>query len=301
MTALRTVIVGSGGRLGKALARVFSAAGHSVTGFDRAALDLASKTAIAAALEPLAFDLLINAAAATNVDRCETDPAEAYAVNAAAPAFLARAARAKGARMIHISTDYVFDGETRRPLTEEDSPRPLSVYGRSKLAGEEEVLAVSPSFLNVRVSWVFGPERPSFLDWVIDQARVNPSVSAIGDKFSAPSYTADLAAWLLRLATMDQPPGGVLHLCNSGSCSWLEYGQFAIDTLAAAGETFACPRIAFQSLASMDKFTARRPVHTTLSTARFEALTGIRPRPWQEAVREFVLAHKRATHAPPAR
>lgn len=292
MPPMRTVITGSGGRLGRALVNVFRAAGHAVTAFDRAALDLASPAAIAAALDPLEFDLLINAAAATNVDRCETNPDEAFAVNAAGPGHLARAARAKEAWMIHVSTDYVFDGETSRPLSEEDTPNPVSVYGRSKLAGEREVLAVSPAFLNARVSWVFGPERPSFLDWVIDQARANPAVSAIGDKFSAPSYTADLASWLLHLAGMAERPGGVLHLCNAGSCSWLEYGQFAVDTLIEAGQVFACPKIAFQRLADMDKFTARRPVHTTLSTARFTALTGITPRHWRDAVREFVLKHK---------
>ncbi len=289
---MRTLIIGSGGRLGRALSVAFQSKGHLVQAFDRSMLDLSSANAIESTLRPLEFDLLINSAAATNVDRCEIHPDEAFAVNANAPGHLARIAFDKGAWLIHLSTDYVFDGQTNRPLTEQDEPNPVSVYGRSKLAGEQAVLAVSTAFLNVRVSWVFGPERPSFLDWVIDQARISSSIAAIGDKFSAPSYTRDLASWLLYLMEMPDRPSGLLHLCNSGSCSWLEYGQFALDTLLSAGQTLVCSKIAFKRLAEMEKFVACRPVFSTLSTARFRALTGLEPRSWQEAVREYVLKHK---------
>ena len=142
------------------------------------------------------FDVLINAAAFTNVDACETERDRAFRINAEAPGILAEICNEKDAKMIHFSTDYVFDGEKRAPYTEEDQANPISAYGESKLAGEKNVLAADDGHLVVRVSWVFGPDRPSFVDAMIKRAQQDEKIDAISDKFSTPTYTHDIADML---------------------------------------------------------------------------------------------------------
>lgn len=238
-------------------------------------------------LDALDFDLLINAAAQTNVDRCETHRDEAFHLNADAPGVLAEICSAKGARLIHISTDYVFDGEGHTPYREEDPARPISAYGESKLAGEERVRGVSDRHLVVRVSWVFGPDRPSFIDGVIARAREHERVEAIGDKFAAPSYTLDLAEMLLPL--FDNPSAtGLLHLANAGECSWQEYGQWALDCCHAAGLPLKARRVGALAMRDMKNFIAKRPVYSVLATEKYEQITGKTPRNWHDAVGVYV-------------
>ncbi|PYI92239.1 MAG: dTDP-4-dehydrorhamnose reductase [Verrucomicrobia bacterium] len=191
----RVVIVGSGGRLGAALGREYSNQ-FDIVGFNHAQLDLGTAEQMRATLGGLEFEALINTAAQTNVDRCETHQEEAFAINGEAPGVLAEICARKEARFIHISTDYVFDGEKRAPYTEEDEARPISVYGASKRAGERRALEANERALIVRVSWVFGPDRPSFIDWALNQAREHEEVSAIADKWATPTYTLDLAGLL---------------------------------------------------------------------------------------------------------
>ena len=191
--------------------------------------------------------------------------------------------------MIHISTDYVFDGKQDTPYIEEDPPAPLSVYAESKLAGEEEVLGISPKNLVVRLSWVFGPDRPSFIDQIIQRARENETVTAVADKFSSPTYTIDVASWL-QLA-IEKNANGILHLANNGGCSWQEWAQYAIDVCRSLGIPLKAERVGAVALADMKNFVAQRPVHTVLSTAKFAALTGVQPRHWREAVAEYISSH----------
>src|SRR5437763_473990 len=181
----RLVIVGAGGRLGAALVREYAGFFH-VVGFNHAQLDLGKPEHVRATLGGLEFDTLINTAAQTNVDRCETHQEEAFALNAEAPKVLAEICGKNQARFIHISTDYVFDGEKREPYTEEDEARPISVYGESKREGERLALEANDRALIVRVSWVFGPDRPSFIDWAIKQAREHDEVKAIADRLATP-------------------------------------------------------------------------------------------------------------------
>src|SRR5213083_1305528 len=195
---MKIVIIGSSGRLGAALMREYRDK-YDVAGFNRAQLDLSNLNDVRERLCATNLDVLINAAAFTNVDLCETERDRAFLINAEAPSVLARICCDKRAKLIHFSTDYVFDGEKRAPYTEEDEANPISVYGESKLAGEKNVIAVGREHLVVRVSWVFGPDRPSFIDAMINQARENNAVAAIADKFSAPTYTLDVAAMLGRI------------------------------------------------------------------------------------------------------
>ena len=151
------------------------------------------------------------------------------------------------------------------------------------------VIQVSPRNLVVRLSWVFGPDKPSFIDQIIRRARENDVVTAVADKFSKPTYTSDVSSWL-RLA-IDKSANGILHLANNGGCSWQEWAQYAIDVCRSLGIPLKAERIGTVSLADMKNFVARRPVHTVLSTAKFAALTGVKPRHWREAVAEYITAH----------
>jgi dTDP-4-dehydrorhamnose reductase len=282
----RVVIIGAGGRLGAALLREYAGC-FDVIGFNHAQLDLGQPEQLRITLGALEFDALINTAAQTNVDRCETHQEEAFALNGEAPGVLAEICARKQARFIHISTDYVFDGEKRQPYSEADTAKPISVYGESKRVGERRTLERNDQALVVRVSWVFGPDRPSFVDWAIGQAREREEVTAIADKWATPTYTLDLAAWLKPLIA-NADATGILHLANRGECSWQQYAQWALDCGHAEGMPMKARTIGASSLAEIKSFVAKRPIYSVLSTAKYEALTGTVPRSWQEAVAEFV-------------
>lgn len=283
---MKVVVLGAGGRLGAALMRNWSS-DYSLRGFNHAQLDLARPNELRRTLAALDLDALVNAAALTNVDYCEDHREEAMQLNAEAPRILAKLCRERSARFIHISTDYVFDGEKREPYTEEDAARPLSVYGESKREGERRVLKENPDSSVVRVSWVFGPERPSFIDAILKKARTETDVTAVADKFSTPSYTQDLAT-LLRPLLISTAPGGLFHLANSGACSWQEYAQWALDCCHRFGVPMAARKIGATSLGAMHNFIARRPVYTVLATGKYRRLTNEGPRDWREAVQEYI-------------
>jgi dTDP-4-dehydrorhamnose reductase len=282
----RLVIVGAGGRLGAALMREYRDR-FDVTGFNHAQLDLGNLEQLRATLAPLEFDVLINSAAQTNVDRCETHRDEAFLLNAEAPRIMAEVCEARGAKMIHVSTDYVFDGEKCEPYTEEDPAEPISVYGESKREGERCVLAASNRHLVLRVSWVFGPDRPSFVDNILKRAREDEKVEAVADKFSTPTYTLDVAR-MLPTFFGESSASGVLHYANTGACSWQEYSQWALDCCHTLGLPMRATKIGALRLRDMKNFVARRPVHSVLSLAKYETLTNTKPRAWRDAVAEYV-------------
>lgn len=288
-TGQRIVILGAAGRLGAALAREY-ASDYDVAGFNHAQLDLGKPEEMRDRLGQIEFDVLINAAAQTNVDRCETEREEAFALNAEAPRVLAGICREKKARFIHISTDYVFDGDKREPYTEEDEARPRSVYGASKREGERLALAANDRALIVRVSWVFGPDRPSFVDWAMKQAREHDEVKAISDKIATPTYTLDLAQ-LLKPLFLDANAIGLLHLANSGECSWQEYAQWALDCCRAEGIPLKAHTVGATRLEEMKSFIAKRPVYSVLASGKYRGLTQVTPRPWRDAVKEYVRRH----------
>lgn len=286
---MKIVILGAGGRLGAALARTWSAT-DEVLPFARAGIDLAKPGEIDRVLEPLSFDVLVNCAALTNVDYCETNEAEAMRINAGAVGEIGALCARKQARCLHISTDYVFDGESERPYTETDVARAISVYGESKLRGEEALFKTSDAHLAVRVSWVFGPDRPSFIDGILKRALEFDVAEAIGDKWSAPSYTLDLAE-MLRPFLRDIACGGLLHASNAGACTWREYGEYALQCAARAGVPVKTTEVKSLPMAGMKAFVARRPVYTVLSSEKLAGLTGTAPRSWQAAVEDYVTGH----------
>ena len=282
---MKIVIVGTGGRLGAALAREFKE--YDVTGFNREQLDLSDLDDLSTKLHPMAFDVLINAAGFTNVDACETERDRAFLINAEAPGVLAEICNAKYAKLIHFSTDYIFDGEKRTPYTEADEANPISFYGESKLIGEKNVMAAGDHHLVVRVSWVFGPDRPSFIDAMIRRAQENEKVDAIADKFSTPTYTHDVAQILPRFfhRTVE---GGILHFANAGKCSWQEYAQWALDCCCEAGLPLKATKVGALKLNDMKNWVARRPVYSVLSTVKYTELAGRAPRAWRDAVGDYI-------------
>ena len=282
---MKIIITGSGGRLGAALMREYGNR-FDVVGFNHAQLDLSDLTTTGEAISRLDFEVLINAAAFTNVDLAEKETDQAFRVNRDAPKLLAEICRDKGARLIHISTDYVFDGSKVQPYSEDDQARPVSAYGTSKRAGEEAVLNVDGNHLITRVSWVFGPDRPSFVDQMIARAREHEEMAAVADKWSTPTYTRDIAE-MLRLFFRPELKG-VLHIANSGQCTWQEYAQYAINCCHEAGVPLKAKRVGAIKMVDMKNWVAPRPVHSVLGTAKYEKLAGAPPRSWREAVAEYV-------------
>jgi dTDP-4-dehydrorhamnose reductase len=282
---MKIMILGTGGRLGAALAREFKE--FDIMGFNREQLDLSDLDGLRTKLGPMTFDVLVNAAGFTNVDACERERDHAFLINAEAPGVLAKICNAKDAKLIHFSTDYVFDGEKRTPYTEEDHANPISVYGESKLIGEENVLAAGNHHLVVRVSWVFGPDRPSFIDAMITRAQENEKVDAIADKLSTPTYTRDIAGMLPQFFDRTVE-GGILHFANAGKCSWQEYAQWALDCCRDAGIPLRTPTVGALTLRDMSSWVARRPAYSVLSSAKYAQLTGKAPRAWREAVADYI-------------
>ena len=283
---MKIVILGAGGRLGAALLREYRDK-FDVADFNHTQLNLSDLGAVREKLRNTSFDILINAAGFTKVDLCETQPDRAFLINAEAPRVVAEICYEKNARLIHFSTDYVFGGDRREPYTEEDQASPISVYGESKLAGENNVLAAKSQNLVVRVSWVFGPDRPSFIDAMIQQAQENDEVDAVADKFSTPTYTLDIAAMLPQFFD-PKVEGGILHFANAGQCSWREYAQWAVDCCHDGGLPLKAKTIGERKLRDMTNWIARRPVYSVLSSAKYTKLTGISPRTWREAVSDYI-------------
>ncbi len=283
---MKILIIGSGGRLGAALFREYSTQ-HECVGLARGDIDLSSLESVDTVLRSQQFDVAINCAALTNVDYCESNREEAVLVNGDAPGRMAEICKAKGSRLIQVSTDYVLDGKQKGPLDESVKAAPISVYGESKLLGEEQVLEVDSTFMVIRVSWVFGPDRPSFIDMIINRARDNEHVEAIDDKYSSPTYTLDFARYLEPLLARDDA-GGLLHLCNSGEASWREYGEYALKVASTGGIKLKTTKVHGIKLAEMKNFVGARPIHTVLATGRYTELTGKSPRSWQQAVEAYV-------------
>ncbi len=283
---MKIVIIGAGGRLGSALVREYRDR-FDVVGLNHAQLDLSNFDEIGEKLCATNFDVLVNAAGFTNVDLCETQRDQAFLINAEAPRIIAEICRDKGAKLLHFSTDYVFDGEKREPYVESDSANPISVYGESKRAGEQLVLQTADRHLVARVSWVFGPDRPSFIDGVIQRAQENEEVDAIGDKFSTPTYTHDIAQMLPRFFELNVE-GGVLHFANAGECSWQEYAQWALDCCQGFGISAKAKTVGALKLKDMKNWVARRPAYSVLSSAKYTQLTGALPRAWRDAVADYI-------------
>jgi dTDP-4-dehydrorhamnose reductase len=254
-----------------------------VTAFDHRTLDITDESNLRAALEQASPDVLINCAAWTDVDGCETDAVRAQAVNAQGPELLAHACRKIGATLITISTDYVFDGEKDGFYTQRDQPNPQSIYGESKLQGERRAQATWANTIVVRSGYIFGAGGTNFLSTLIDRARRGERLKAINDSLGTPTYAPHLAQRLYQLAQVDLP--GVYHVVNSGDGT--SFAGFARWAFGAAGLNDNL--VEEVSLTTLVR-PAHRPRNSRLQCLLSPAL-GLSPLPlWQDAVGEFIVA-----------
>lgn len=281
---MRIAITGTTGRVGRALADHFNAAGQEVLELPRAVCDLADPRA-AAVLADLDFEVLLNPAGLTSLEQCEDEPELARRVNAIAPGEFAQLCRARGKKFLHFSTDYVFDGIQPGLRHEDDPPSPLSAYGRTKEEGERAVLAEGGTVM--RVSWVFGPEKPAFPDQILAKALKGEALSAVADKFSIPAYTPDISAWTEALLAAGLP-GGIYHACNGGPVT--SWHGIALEITAFLHQRTGLPvaEVKELSLAGMSAFRAVRPRHTAMATDKLAAVLGKAPRDWREALRQHL-------------
>lgn len=293
MNRKHVAVIGSNGRLGRALLEACRST-HQVIPLTRHDLDLAwSDRKIRDSLdrETSAADAVLLAAGNTNVDLCELHPDEAEQVNTIAVGSIARWCADREIRFINFSTDYVFDGESESPYTEEDPVHPLSVYGQSKADGEEETLEASDRNLVVRLAWLFGPGKAlATPDWAVELAVKNESLNVVSDRIGCPSYTGDIAAAILPLL-FDERASGLLHLCNSGSCSWQEWAQYCVDCAIECGVEVRTRTVGPLYMSDLFGDRATRPRHTVLSTAKYESLTGLTLPDWRVPLRRYVEDH----------
>jgi dTDP-4-dehydrorhamnose reductase len=262
--------------LGQDVRAACDGAGHEPVALPRAELDIADPTAVRDAFARIAPDLVVNCAAWTNVDAAQSDPAGAIAINGEGAGNVARAAAAAGAWMIHISSDYVFNGTKRAPYVESDEAAPLSAYGASKLEGELLVARAAPdSHTIVRSSWLFGAGGRCFPKTILRLATERDQIGIVDDQIGTPTYTGHLAQALVRIA--GSPPPGLLHVACAGQCSWFE---FAREIVAAAGVACEVRPIATAEY----PLPAPRPPYSALQSER-----GAPELPsWVEGLREFM-------------
>jgi dTDP-4-dehydrorhamnose reductase len=281
---VRALVVGSAGQLGRELVALLGA--EVAWAGDRAEIDVTKKEAVSALLGRVMPDVIFNAAAYNRVDGAEGEPSLAFAANACAPHFLARAAREVGALLVHYSTDYVFDGTASRPYREDDAPRPLGVYGASKLAGEALVAATAVEQVVIRTSGVIGrggseQKGGSFVERIVAQAREGKPLRVVADQVFAPTIASDLAAAAIALAR--SPARGLFHVTSAGSCSWHELAAAALE---ASGLDVPIARLALADL----QLPARRPLYSVLDGSRYRALGLFQPRHWRDALPECLAA-----------
>jgi len=277
---------------------------HDVIGMDKEDIDIVSADACKNAIGETAPDIVINAAAYTNVDGCETAREECFAVNAEAVKHIASACRNTKICIVHFSTDYVFDGTARNPYREDHPCRPINVYGESKLAGELYLQSLSDNYLLIRTSWLYGVKGKNFVQAILEKAKaktyiretmekvhLQPSrrstLEVVNDQIGSPTYSRDLAAAAGLLIAKNAR--GIFHVTNRGTCSW---HQFAVKILKESGfdEITVVP-----IKSSQLQRPARRPAYSVLSTKKFVQTTGKLLQPWQLALQDY-LKNCRSNH-----
>lgn len=281
VAAPRTALItGAAGLLGREMKARLGETGWRVVAMPRTALDITSEDDVLHAIEAACPDLLINCAATADVDRCEVDADWAYAINERGPAILARACRQFGVEIVHVSTDYVFDGSKDGFYTQEDVPQPLSVYGQSKVAGEVAVREATSRCYIVRTSWLFGVGGKNFGSRVIQHAREGLPIKGVTDQTSIPSYAPDVSARIEEIVTLGVH--GLYHVTSTGPASWFEFARAAL-ALAGLGDTEIEP----VRRADLNQ-RAPRPHNTAMRCLLSEKL-GLEPlRHWRDALVEFV-------------
>lgn len=282
------LVVGCNGQLGRDLMIRAGAAGYAVKGVDLPNIDITDEKSVRAVVADAGAATVVNCAAYTAVDKCETDRDAAFAVNALGAGLCAHAARRLGARFVHISTDYVFDGAKTGAYVESDTPNPKSVYGKSKLAGEERVAAEGGEYGILRIAWLYGVRGANFVKTIRrlaqERAGRGEPLKVVDDQIGSPTYTMEVCRQILRLIESGQT--GLFHCTAEGSCSWFDFAlaivtAYGIDTPVVPCTTAEFPR------------PAPRPANSVLENARLKALGLNVMKPWREAFDDY-LAEERS-------
>jgi len=288
---MRILITGGEGQLGTELIAQSKAHGTEVLAPTLAQMDLTDPARVDVFWDAFQPEALINAAAYTAVDRAETEPDLAFAVNAAAPAYLAQRCRRAGIPLIHISTDYVFDGQKGSPYLEEDPISPLGVYGRSKAEGESAVRGALDRHLIIRTAWLYSARGANFVKTVMRLAAERDELRIVDDQLGSPTSATDLAGAILhiagRLGSGAELPWGTYHYCGNGVTSWFGLTRHVLETLVAQ-ERMTSFRLTPITTAQYPT-PARRPAFSALDCRRIETAFGIIRPPWQAGVEKTVL------------
>lgn len=242
--------------------------------------DIRDAEVVGSVVRDIRPDIIINCAAYTDVDGCEREQEQAFAVNAEGVKNIAVACRETGVLLYHVSSDFVFDGTKRTPYTEDDDVGPLSVYGRSKLAGEQYIRKLLSRYVIVRTSWLFGRAGRNFVTTILKFAEEREELRIVNDQAGCPTYAVDLARAIKSL--LNNAAQGMYHICNSGTCTWYD---FASEIVKLAGYKTRIVPITSAELAR----PASRPQYSAMDCSRIMAATGFRPRPWQEALQEYIF------------
>jgi len=284
----RMLVIGAKGMLGRdliqALRRSFGAPNRpewDLIGWDLEEIDIRHEGSTISKIESLEPEIVINAAAYTDVDGCESRGDEVYSVNAEGMKHVAMGAKRCGSRVVYLSTDYVFDGRKGEPYSEEDPPNPLSVYGMSKWKGEQYLQALIQESLIVRTQWLYGRHGKNFVASVLRQAREKKILSIVDDQTGSPTYTVDLSGAIVSL--VQSKSSGIFHVANRGFCTWHAFGQSILKFSGIEGVTVQ--PISSKALGR----PATRPSFSVLDTGKFEQKTGLGLRPWEEALKDYLM------------
>lgn len=277
------IVLGAGGRLGRDVEAHLATISPATAGATRAEIDITDYFRLREELERLEPTLVVNCAALADVDLCETRPDLAMLVNARGAEHVARACREAGSRLVHVSTDCVFEGSALAPHTEEEPPSPRSRYGASKWEGEKRVLRECPEAVVVRTNWLYGPSGGDFVERTLDLARREGWVGGVVDQVGCPTYTPDLARALVALA--ERGASGIVHFVNSGSCNRHEFALKIVELARIESDLERRE----QRWADLGR-PAPRPANSVLSTDRYTRITSLRPRRWEEALAEHLAS-----------
>jgi len=276
---VKWLITGAGGMVGSDLRNALAARGEDFLPLTRSDLDITDSRAVTAAVAEARPSIVVNCAGYTRVDDAESNERLANAINGSSVELLAEAANAVEALLVHISTDFVFDGRSRIPYDINDRTAPLSVYGRSKLLGEQAATHAKKHVI-VRTSWLFGTNGPNFVEAIRRQIQkgTNP-LRVVDDQRGRPTFVPHLAEAIIRIANLDAR--GVIHYADEPECTWYDFARAIVEELGADVAVKPVPTEEFPR-------PAARPAYSVLSTERYERLTGVRPEAWREGLREYL-------------
>jgi dTDP-4-dehydrorhamnose reductase len=292
MDEKKTVIalIGSSGMLAQMISRIAPKT-YEVIPYDLPEFDITDRDLVLGEMNRLNPDYILNCAAFTHVDDCETEEALATQVNGEGPGFLAEAAKEIGSTFVHISTDYVFDGFQRESYREEDAPHPQSAYGRSKLKGERAIQnsGLEKHFI-LRTSWLYGPGGKNFVETILRLGKEREELRIVADQVGNPTYTEDLAAAIFRLIEMEKKekacPYGIYHFSNEGACTWYDFACVIIKMAREAGENL---QVGMVSPIKTEEYPlpAPRPPYSVLGKEKYKKATGGLVPSWQEALSRY--------------